>query len=198
MKILIIGASGTIGSAVVDKLRKLGHEVQGISRKSQPSIDIENPGSIEAFFSNSEPFDAIVCIAGDARFGALDQISEEDFMIGIKSKLMGQVHVCRYGMKKLSPTGRVVLTGGILAHQPWPETTSVAMVNAALEGFVKALALELEENQRALVVHPPLVRESAIQMGMNGEGLPSADEVATAYVQALTTDSNGKAIFYES
>jgi hypothetical protein len=64
-----------------------------------------------------------------------------------------------------------------MAFQPWPETSNIAMVNAAIDGFVKALVLELTEGRKILVVHPPLVKESAEAMGMKSDGLSPASEV---------------------
>lgn len=117
--------------------------------------------------------------------------------IGINSKLMGQVNICRKALEALKPNGAIILTGGIFAHSPWPETTNIAMVNAALEGFVKALALELTEGRRILVVHPPFVKETAQAMGMDGSNCPPAVEVACAYVQGFEGKETGKAVYLD-
>ncbi len=139
--------------------------------------------------------DAVICAVGDASFGAFSNLTDDQIYNGIKSKLMGQVNMCRKALGALKPSGAIILTGGIFAHNPWPETTNIAMVNAALEGFVKALALELTEGRRALVVHPPFVKETAQAMGMDHSHCPPAIEVARTYVRGLEGNETGKAVY---
>jgi NAD(P)-dependent dehydrogenase (short-subunit alcohol dehydrogenase family) len=147
------------------------------------------------FFPNLNRWTPIICAAGSASFGALSDLTDEQIHLGITSKLMGQVNICRSGLKKLKPNGTIILTGGIFAHNPWPQTTNIAMVNAALEGFVRALALELTEGRKIMVVHPPLVKETAMAMGMDGSQAPTALEVAYAYLNGLDNKENGATIF---
>ncbi len=196
-KAVVIGATGTIGKAVNQQLTEKGYDVIATSRKSTPSIDIENKESIDNFFADKKDVDAIICAAGDASFGAFSNLTDEQISIGLNSKLMGQVNICRKALEALKPNGAIILTGGIFAHNPWPETTNIAMVNAALEGFVKALALELTEGRRILVVHPPFVKETAQAMGMDGSNCPPAMEVARAYVRGLEGKETGKAVYVD-
>ncbi len=194
-KAVIIGATGTIGKAVHQELSERGYDVIATSRKSTPSVDIENKESIGNFFADKKELDAVICAAGDASFGAFTKLTDEQINIGLKSKLMGQVNICRKALEAMNPNGVIILTGGIFAHNPWPETTNIAMVNAALEGFVKALALELTEGRRVLVVHPPFVKETAQAMGMDESNCPPAMEVARAYLRGLEGKETGKAVY---
>lgn len=194
-KAVVIGATGTIGKAVHQQLTEKGYNVLATSRKSTPSIDIENKESIEGFFADNKNVDSVICAAGGASFGAFSKLTDEQINIGINSKLMGQVNVCRKALQALKPNGVIILTGGVFAHNPWPETSNIAMVNAALEGFVKALSLELTENQRVLVVHPPFIRETAQAMGMDGSNCPPAMEVARVYLRCLEGTETGKAVY---
>ena len=102
---------------------------------------------------------AIVCAAGDAKWDLMDRMSEEDFYVGIKSKLMGQVNLVRIGKEFLSPGGSITLTTGILADDPVLMTTSAAMVNGGINSFVQAAALELKQ-ARVNVVCAGLVEEA--------------------------------------
>lgn len=196
-KAVLIGATGTIGKAVNQQLTEKGYDVIATSRKSTPSIYIENRESIDQFFADKKDVDAIICAAGDASFGAFPNLTDEQISIGLNSKLMGQVNICRKALEALKPNGAIILTGGIFAHNPWPETTNIAMVNAALEGFVKALALELTEGRRILVVHPPFVKETAQVMGMDDSNCPPAMEVARVYVRGLEGKESGKAVYLD-
>jgi NAD(P)-dependent dehydrogenase (short-subunit alcohol dehydrogenase family) len=139
--------------------------------------------------------DAIISAAGNASFGPLYEMSDEQIELGLKSKLMGQVNLVRKGLNKLNPGGIIILTGGIFAHKPWPQTSNIAMVNAGLEGFVRAAALELQDGKRVAIIHPPLVRETAKAMGMETEPWPSAAKVAETYMKTLASESGEIPIF---
>ncbi len=114
-KSVVVGATGTIGSAIVHLLKENGHDVQSVSRTGEHKMDLENPESIKQFFSEIEPVDTIICAAGNASFGALSKLTDEQINIGLTSKLLGQVNICRNGLKTLKPNGTIILTGGILA-----------------------------------------------------------------------------------
>ena len=139
MKILIIGGTGTIGKKVSDYLSKK-HEIIIAGRESgDVKVDIANCRSIEALFESVGKMDAIVCIAGEAKWATFDSMSEDDFYIGLKSKLMGQVNLVRIGQNYLNPGGSFTLTTGILADHPVFLTSSAAMVNGGIHSFFKAV-----------------------------------------------------------
>jgi NAD(P)-dependent dehydrogenase (short-subunit alcohol dehydrogenase family) len=160
MKILIIGGNGTIGKTVTERLSQ-DHEVIIAGRSSgDVTVDIASSSSIEKMFAEVGPLDAIVNIAGDAKWDHFENLTEEDFYIGIKSKMMGQVNLVRLGIPFLNEGGSVTLTTGILADEPVDMTTSAAMVNGAIQSFVKAVALELENGIRVNVVSADLVEDA--------------------------------------
>lgn len=195
MKTLIIGATGTIGKEITKLSKERGNTVITASRKGEPSINIDDPKSLDDYFSNSPALDAIICVAGNASFGRLTDLNEDQIKLGINSKLLGQVNLVKKGLQKLNPGGVIILTGGMLAYTPWPETSNIAMVNAGLEGFVKAVALELDNEKRVVIVHPPLVRETANAMGIDSAPWPSASTVAKTYISSLENQSSGDSIF---
>jgi len=144
MKILIIGGNGTIGKKVTERLKQ-NHEVIVAGRNSgDVQVDFSDSNSIKSMFDEIGKVDGIVAIAGDAKWDKFDNLSEDDFYIGIKSKLMGQVNVVRIGKNYLSKGGSITLSTGILADDPVDMTTSAAMVNGAIHSFVKAVVLELD------------------------------------------------------
>jgi len=160
MKILVIGGNGTIGKKVSERLAKK-HEVLIAGRNSSDvTVDFSDSASIKTMFESVGQLDAIVAIAGDAKWDKLDNLSEDDFYIGIKSKMMGQVNVVRIGKDYLNSGGSITLSTGILADDPVDMTTSAAMVNGAINSFVKAVALELEDGKRINVVCSDLVEDS--------------------------------------
>jgi NAD(P)-dependent dehydrogenase (short-subunit alcohol dehydrogenase family) len=197
MKALVVGSNGTIGKAVVELLEEKGIEVIGASRSTNPSLDITDSSGIDGFFEKLGEVDAIVSVAGDAAFTFLDKVTDEDIQLSVNSKLLGQVNLVRKGMKNLRPGGVFVITGGILAYSPMPQTSMIAMVNAGLEGFARAVALELTEGRRIVVVHPAWVAETAAKIGMDPAPWPDAKETATAYLDAIEGMNSGEPVFVE-
>ena len=160
MKILIIGGVGTIGKKVSAHFSKKHEIIIGGRTSGDTTVDMADSKSIEAMFESVGHVDAIVCIAGEAKWAAFDSMTEEDFYIGLKSKLMGQVNLVRIGQKYMNAGGSFTLTTGILADYPVDLTTSPAMVNGAIHSFVKAAALELTNRIRINVVSSGLVEDA--------------------------------------
>jgi len=181
MRIIVVGATGTIGKAVA-KLLATEHEVVKVAfRSGDYRVDMSSKESIENMFREVGPFDALACAAGVARFGSLAELSDEDFQTGLSGKLMGQVNLVRVGMNHINDNGSFTLTSGVLSHQPMPGSASISMVNAGLEGFVRAAALEMPRGVRVNVVSPPWVKETLEALGMDSSGGMPAQQVAQAY-----------------
>lgn len=197
MKALVVGSNGTIGKAVVELLKEKGIEVIGASRSGSPALDITNNSNIETFYKNLGEVDAIVCAAGDAAFSFLNKVTDADIQLSVNSKLLGQVNLVRKGLNNLRPGGVFVLTGGILAYSPIPQTSLISMVNIGLEGFARALALELTEGRRIVVVHPPWIAETAAKIGMDPAPWPDAAKTAETYLKAIEGTKNGEPVFVE-
>ena len=192
MRVLVIGAGGTIGRAVVELLEN-DHEVLQASRSAGISIDIRDADSIRRAFARLSPLDAIVVAAGSAPFGRLDELTEADFYAAIRGKLMGQVNVVLLSREALRRNGSLTLTSGILSRSPWPGSAPVAMVNGALESFVRAAALDRKGLHRINVVSPPLIAETASRRGMSEPAVP-VREVARLYVDSVTGNLTGQVL----
>ena len=190
MKILVVGASGTIGSSVASALGSR-HEVIRTSRNEDVRVDLSEPNSIKSMYESVDQIDAVVCAAGTGAFKPLDQLTDEDFESSLGNKLMGQINLVRYGRSHLNDNGSFTLVSGILAHRPNPGTVLISVINSGVEAFARAMALDMPRGQRINVVCPPLVKETAEKMGW-GEGEMTADEVAQYYVQAVEGDLNGE------
>ncbi|MGA2380461.1 MAG: short chain dehydrogenase [Spirochaetia bacterium] len=194
MKIVVIGATGTIGKAVADALAKRGHEVIRASRKSAVRVDIEDAATLRALFEKGKDIDAVVSCAGGAGWGPLANLSDEDFALSLRNKLMGQVNVVRVAKDKVKDGGSITVTSGTLATKPMPGSAAVSLVNAGLEGFIRAAGLEMQRGVRVNVVSPPWVKETLRVMKMDeSHGLTAAD-VAKAYVAAVEGQANGEVL----
>ena len=196
MRILVVGATGTVGSAVSSALEACGHAVIRAGRSSgDHRVDLQDAASIEALFEAVGPVDAVVCTAGSARFGPVQDLTDDDYRSSIGSKLMGQVNLVRQGLRRLPRHGSVTLTSGTLSRHPEPGTAAVAMVGSAVEAFVRAAALDLPDGPRVNVVSPGAVRETLEALGMDpASGTPAA-EVAGSYVRAVEGDMSGQTLY---
>ncbi len=196
MKILIIGGHGTIGKKVADHFNKNHDVIVGGRSQGDVQIDIADSNSIHSTLESIGELDAILCIAGEAKWDEFDTMTEEDFYIGIKSKLMGQVNLVRIGRNYLNSGGSITLSTGILADDPVPLTTSAAMVNGALHSFVKALELELKNDIRVNVVSLGLVEDSYEKYKDFFPGhIPiSMEKVVNAYVRSVEGKESGQVI----
>lgn len=196
MKILIIGGNGTIGKRVSNHFAKK-HEVLIAGRNAgDVQVDIADSQSIQAMFQTIGNLDAVVCIAGEAKWAAFDSMGEEDFYIGLRSKLMGQVNLVRIGQPYVSAGGSFTLTTGILADHPVLFTTSAAMVNGGIHSFVKAAALELKNGIRINVVSSGLVEDARDRYeeyfpGHNPIPMP---KVVNGYIKSVEGKGTGEII----
>ena len=194
MRILVVGATGTIGRAVAAAL-SAGNEILPVSRQSTAiTVDLADPASIREMYRSVGKLDAVVCAAGLAKFAPLAELSDADFRFCLDNKLMGQVNLVRYGFDHVADRGSFTLTSGILARTPMPGSAAISLVNAGVEGFVRAAALEAPRGIRVNVVSPPWVSETLQALKMDpAQGLPAA-VVARSYVQSVTGTDTGSTL----
>ncbi len=193
MRIVVIGASGLIGAAVVQALGPR-HDVIGASRHSGVRVDLKDPQSIRDMYDEIGAADAIVSCAGEGAYKPLAQLTDHDFALSVNSKMMGQINVVRYGLDVLRDGGSFTITTGTLAQHPAPGSAALTPVNAALEGFARAVALELERGCRINAVSPGWVAETLAAMGRDPSGGTPVAQVAQAYVRAVEGKQSGQII----
>jgi len=194
MRIIVVGATGTIGKAIVAALAGRHEVVQVGHRGGEYQVDLADKSSIERLFESVGAFDALVVAAGQAKFGELDGLSDQDFQFSLSNKLMGQVNLVRAGLAHVNEGGSFTLTSGVLNREPIPGSAALALVNGALEGFASAAALDLPRDARINVISPPWVSETLEAMGRDGAaGLPAA-QVARAYVESVEGDRTGETL----
>ena len=196
MKLLIIGGKGTIGKKVSAHFSKK-HEIIIAGRSSgDVTVDIADSKSIKAMFESIGKMDAIICIAGEAKWAPFDSLTEDDFYIGLRSKLMGQVNLVRIGQDYLNTGGSFTLTTGILADYPVVMTTSAAMVNGGIHSFVKAAALELKNKLRINVVSSGLVEDAIekYETYFPGHNPIPMKKVINGYVKSVEGKGTGEII----
>jgi NAD(P)-dependent dehydrogenase (short-subunit alcohol dehydrogenase family) len=170
LRILVVGASGVLGRAVVAELGARHEIVAAGSKSGEIRIDIADPASIVAGLKSAGPLDAVACAAGAVNFLPLDAISvatiaQSAYGLGLANKLMGQVNLTLAARDVLRDGGSITLISGVLADEPIVAGSSASMVNGALESFVRGAAIELPRGLRVNVVSPTVFEESMAGYG---------------------------------
>ncbi len=160
MKIIIIGATGTMGKHLSSAFEK-EHEVIRVADKGGDiQVDITSTESIENFFKKVGPFDALISTAGPTYVGPWKNLNEETFRVGFEGKMMGQINLVLIGQHYISPKGSFTLITGALTHDPQKNFANASAANGAVEGFVRAAAIELENGIRINAVSPTVIENS--------------------------------------
>ncbi|MBN1822140.1 MAG: short chain dehydrogenase [Prolixibacteraceae bacterium] len=196
MRILIIGGYGTIGKKVADYFSsKYETIISGRTQGDYP-VDLANESSIKNLFARIGKVDAIINIAGQVKWMDFEKMSEEDFYVGIRNKMMGQVNLVRIGKDYLNPKGSITLTTGILADDPVQGTTGAALVNGGIHSFVHAVKDELGNGIRINVVSPGLVEDSFEKIGhlFPGRRVIPMKEVVNGYRRSVEDNKTGEII----
>lgn len=195
MKIIVIGGTGTVGKVVAATLRARKHDVIKVGNKGgDHQVDIKDVKSIRALFEKTGKFDALVATVGKVHFGDFGKLTEAEVMIGLANKLMGQVNLVLIGRDFIDDNGSITLTSGVLNHDPIRYGSCAAMVNGALDAFVRAAAFEMRPGPRLNIVSPGLLEESLSVFGdyfPGHETVPGA-RVAQAYVKSVEGHLTGQ------
>jgi NAD(P)-dependent dehydrogenase (short-subunit alcohol dehydrogenase family) len=194
VKIIVIGGSGTIGDAVVKELSPQHQVIVVGLQHGDIQVDITDKNSIEKMYKTVGEFDGVIATTGKVHFGVLDEMTAEHYDIGLKNKLMGQINLVLLGMQYINDGGSFTLTSGILNHDPVRLASSAAMVNGALDGFVKSAAIEMSRGMRINVVSPTIIRESVEKYASYFPGFAPVDvaTVALAYRKSVEGAQTGQ------
>ena len=117
----------------------------------------------------------------------LAEMSEKDFTLGLQDKLMGQVNLLLIGREFANDGASFTFTSGVINREPIRTGSSAALVNAALDGFVKAAAIELPRGLRVNSVSPTVLTEAMGKYAPYFRGFKSvaAADVALAYAKSV-------------
>jgi NAD(P)-dependent dehydrogenase (short-subunit alcohol dehydrogenase family) len=194
MKVVLFGASGTLGSAVQKALEVKGHAVIGITRKSgQFRADIQDIASLRAVYKQIGSFDHVACAAGDVFPAPLEQTTDEQWANSFNSKAMGQINLVRAAIPFIADKGSFTLVSGVLTDEITFAATIGTTINCTVEGFVKGAAVELPRGLRINCVSPTVLTESnAYHQYFPGFIPVDASEVAQAYVRAISNPMSGR------
>jgi NAD(P)-dependent dehydrogenase (short-subunit alcohol dehydrogenase family) len=199
MKVLLVGALGTIGRAVA---RELGvrHEVVTAGRTGGAvTLDLADRDSVRRALDAAGPLDAIVSAAGQVGWAPLLELTPEQWDFSVANKLMGQVNLVLVGQQYLSEGGSITLTSGVLTDQPVRYGAAASLANGGIEGFVRAASIELPRGLRINAVSPGVLVESMHRMGPYFRGFEPvpAERVARGYSRSVEGGETGKVYVIE-
>jgi NAD(P)-dependent dehydrogenase (short-subunit alcohol dehydrogenase family) len=192
MRILLVGAHGTLGSAVAEAL--FHHDLITASRSAREPVDLTDPESIADLYKRVGTVDAVACAAGVTPFAGLSEVGLDQYRAGLTDKLLGQIALVRLGIEHLSHHGSFTLVSGVIGEEPIPGGSVAATVNGGLYGFVRAAAIELPRAQRINTVSPTVLSEAWDAYGPYFPGfepVPVA-EAARAYVKSIEGAQTGQ------
>lgn len=187
MRILIVGASGTVGKAAAAELGRR-HEIIRAGRSSGDlTVDVMSEESVKAMYARLGKVDAVVTTVGHVHFGPVAMMTPAQFRKGLDDKLMGQVNIVLLGLDNVNDNGSFTLTSGILDRDPVRAGANAAAVNGAIGAFVKGAAIEMPRGLRVNAVSPGLLEDSAAKYDgfFPGHETVSAARVGLAYAKSV-------------
>ncbi|WP_280367852.1 SDR family oxidoreductase [Nocardia wallacei] len=216
---LIIGGGSGMGLALAARLLTEGHDVtiagrsttrladaattlDGGNRLHHRQVDIADESSVEHLFADRTTLDHVVVTAADMStgYGPLRRFALSDARTVVDIKVLGPWLVAKHAAPLL--TGSLTVTSGIAAYRPAVGGSMVATANAALEGLVRALALELAP-VRVNAVSPGWVdtpiwtqfagdakdeRLTAMARRLPGKRVGRPDDLAGAFLAVMTNE----------
>jgi len=195
MKLILVGASGTIGEQVQKALAGAGHEIVKVGRKSGDfQVEIENRENVRKLYQAVSSFDAVAIAAGEIAFAPLSGLTAEKWQFSLGSKLMGQINLVQEAIPFIKEKGSFTLISGVLNDEPITAGVAASVVSGALEGFVRAAAIELPKGLRINLVSPTFLKESEARLGPFFPGIIPVEgrKVGQAYKRAILGAQTGR------
>jgi NAD(P)-dependent dehydrogenase (short-subunit alcohol dehydrogenase family) len=160
MKIIIVGASGTMGKHLTTAFQKEHEVITAASKGCNVQVDITSAASIENMYRQVGTFDALISTAGPTFVGPWKKLTDKEFRQGVEGKMMGQINLVLIGQHYINPKGSFTLISGALSHDPQKNFANASAANGAVEGFVRGAAIELENGIRINAVSPTVIENS--------------------------------------
>jgi len=196
MKIIVVGANGAVGQTAINAFGNR-HEIIAVGRTSGDiQIDIEDQESVRSMYKQVGKVDAVVIAVGHGHFGALDEMSSEQFMKGINHKVLPQVNLVLEGIEYMNDGGSFTLTSGVLNRDPIRGGSCAAAANGAIDGFIVGAAVDMPRGIRINVVSPGLLQVSVDRYDgfFPGHEPVSSERVGFAFCKSVEGVVTGQVI----
>ena len=194
MRILLVGATGTLGTALHKELSGRGHEVLTVARSGGDlRYDVTDPAQDGAMYAEAGRLDAVAGAAGHVPYKPVIEMTAEDYRDGFRGKVLSQIELVRQGIPHVAGRGSFTLITGVLGREPIVTGSAASMANGAVEAFVRAAAIEIAP-QRVNAVSPTVFTESLTTYAAFFPGMPSVglSQVTQAYVRSIEGAQTGQ------
>ncbi|MDO0963172.1 elongation factor P 5-aminopentanone reductase [Staphylococcus haemolyticus] len=160
MRALVLGGSGTIGTAIVERLLEEGNEViiqyfqsdlKALQDKYKGEAvefiqaDLTQNIDLETTFAHIKYLDCLIYSSGTALYGLLQDMSDIDIDLSYNIHVKQLIRCCRYfiDLIRQSEFGRIIVISSIWGEIGASMETIYSAMKSAQIGFVKALSQEL-------------------------------------------------------
>lgn len=195
-KVIVVGATGMIGSAVVNLIQAKYDVIRAARSGGDIRVDATSAASVAAMFSQVGAYDALIAICGSGAGGSFMDVSDDAILEGFRSKTLAQIRLVQMGLSTMRDGGSITLTSGILSREPFPGFSAIATVNGALDAFCLGASVEMPRGIRINCVTPVFMSETLAKAGIANTAYPelSIAETAKGYLWSLEGDFTGEII----
>lgn len=157
-RIIIIGGDSDIGLAVAKQAYALDAQVILVDRtearlqsatrdigcsNESYTVDLTNDTSVKTLFQQIDILDYLVVTTPEPQFGHFLELDIEKVHQEFERKFWGQYRAVKGAVPVLNPEGSIVLVNGAYSARPIAGATSLAAVQAGIEGLARGLAIDL-------------------------------------------------------
>ncbi len=196
MKIVVVGATGAVGDAVVNALGDR-HQVIKVGRSSgDMHLNVESSEDIRALYEKTGKVDAVIATIGHGYFGPVAEMQSDQFLQGIEHKVMPQVNLVLEGIKHMNDGGSFTLTSGVLNRDPIRGGAAASAANGAIDSFVLGASVDMPRGIRINAVSPGLLDVSVERYEgfFSGFEPVSSERVGLAYLKSVEGANTGQVL----
>jgi len=194
-KIVVVGATGRLGRVVVGGLSD--YEVVRAGRSGPDlKIDALDFESVSDVFASVGTFDGLISCIGGTPFKTFEELTMEDFALGLSKKCFSQLNLAKAAIPYLTGNGSITLTSGIIGDEPILAGSCAAAANGALNMCVSTLAAEYAGKLRINIVSPSIIENSVEDYGMLFDGFEptSKKRIVEAYRRTISAPISGRVL----
>ncbi len=192
MKKLILGATGSIGSSLANKIVAEGGEVHLVGRNKEilsklaselkstyTTCDVLEDNFADKIFSDlgDTPINGLAYCVGSIDLKPIKLTKKSDYMQSFNLNLISATEIIRRSTENLKQNkGSIVLFSTVAVKRGFTNHSIVASAKGAIEGLTVSLAAELAPNIRVNCIAPSLTKSKISNFILKNEKM--ADSIA--------------------